>query len=381
MKIVADCTVPYLKGAAETFAQVRYIAPGEFVRENISDADVLIVRSIDKCTREVLENTRVKLITTATIGFDHIDTAYCEAAGIRWVNAPGCNAVSVGQYILASLIVTARKTGEPLAGKTLGIIGAGHVGTQVERLAEAFGLRVLRNDPPRALREGAGAFVSLKTIAEEADIVTVHTPLTRSGEFPTFHLAGRSFFGSLRRRPWFINAARGAVHDTEALLEAKKEGTVSELILDCWENEPRIDRELLRLAAVATPHIAGFSADGKANGTRMCLEAIGRFYGLEVERISRVVPPAPAEPVIDLDAFSGNRIEEAVLATFDPLRVDRRLRESPEKFEFFRNNYDHPREFSAYTVRNARPEEAEMLRELGFRVEEAGKEMGTSAGT
>lgn len=369
MKIVADNTVPYLKGVAEAFAHVHYVEPGGFVRENIRDADVLIVRSIDKCTRELLENTRIKLITTATIGFDHIDTAYCEEAGIRWVNAPGCNAASVGQYVLASLIVTARKTGEPLAGKTLGIIGVGHVGTQVERLAEIFGLRVLRNDPPRALRENAASFAPLETIAAEADIVSVHTPLTREGRFPTFHLAGREFFGSLRRRPWFINAARGPVHDTQALLEAKKQGAVSELILDCWENEPQIDRELLQSAAVATPHIAGFSADGKANGTRMCLEAIGRFYGLDVERIGQVTPPAPENPVIDLDAFAGNRIEEAVLFTFDPRRIDRRLREAPEKFEYFRNHYDHPREFGAYTVRNARPEEAPVLEKLGFRVE------------
>ncbi len=367
MIIVADNTVPYLKGVAEPFAEVRYIASNEFTPENVRDADALIVRSIDKCTRRLLEGSRVKLIATATIGFDHIDTRYCDEAGIRWQNAPGCNAVSVAQYVLASLLVTARKTGEPLRGKTLGIVGVGHVGTQVERLAGAYGLRILRNDPPRAQAGNDGSFVDLATIAREADIITFHTPLTKDGAFPTYHLARKEFFGQLKKRPWFINASRGAVHDTAALLEAKKSGRVSELILDCWENEPAIDRELLSLAAVATPHIAGFSADGKANGTRMCLEAIGQFFNREVTRIGQVAPPPPACPVIDLDRFAADRIEEAVLCSFNPLTVDRALRATPEKFEYFRNHYDHPREFNAYTLLNTTPEEKRLGEALGFR--------------
>lgn len=366
MIIVADNTVPYLKGVAEPFAEVRYIASNEFTRENVRDADALIVRSIDKCTRQLLEDSRIKLITTATIGFDHIDIRYCDEAGIEWRNAPGCNAVSVAQYVLASLIVTARKTGEPLRGKTLGIVGVGHVGTQVERMAKAYGLRVLRNDPPRAQAENDGSFVDLQTIARESDIITLHTPLTKDGAFPTYHLAGKEFFEQLEKRPWFINASRGAVHDTAALLEAKKNGRVSELILDCWENEPAIDREVLSLATVATPHIAGFSADGKANGTRMCLEAIGRFFNQEIARIGRVTPPPPACPVIDLDRFESDRIEEAVLCSFNPLTVDKALRETPEEFEYFRNHYDHPREFGAYTLIHATPEEKELAGALGF---------------
>lgn len=368
MRIVADNTVPYLKGIAEPFAEVRYIGSKEFTHENVKDADALIVRSIDKCTRQLLQDTNIKLITTATIGFDHIDIHYCDEAGIKWTNAPGCNAVSVAQYVLASLIVTARKTGETLQGKTLGIVGVGHVGTQLERLAKAYGLNVLRNDPPRALAEKDRSFVDLATIAAEADIISFHTPLTKEGDFPTYHLADRTFFRSLKKRPWFINASRGAVHDTEALLEAKKEGRVAEMIIDCWENEPGIDRELLALSTLASPHIAGFSADGKANGTRMCLEAIGQFFNKEIEKIDLVTPPAPANPVIDLDLFPHNRIEEAILTSFNPLVVDKALRESPEKFEWFRNHYDHPREFSAYTLLHATPEEKRLAQALGFKV-------------
>ena len=155
----------------------------------------------------------------------------------------------------------------------------------------------------------------------------------------------------------------------ESKLLLYKEGKVGELIIDCWENEPRIDRELLATAAIATPHIAGFSADGKANGTRTCLENIEAFFGVKVEKIGEVVPPAPANPVIDLDVFTGNRIEQAILATFDPLAVDKALREEPDKFEWFRANYRHPREYRAYTIAHATPDEAALLRNLGFRIQ------------
>ncbi|WP_455640826.1 4-phosphoerythronate dehydrogenase PdxB [Parabacteroides sp.] len=367
MRIVADNTVPYLKGIAEPIADVRYLNSNEFTRENIQDADVLIVRSIDKCTRELLEGSRVKLITTATIGFDHIDTHYCEEAGITWKNAPGCNAVSVAQYVLASLLTIALRKNEPLRGKTIGIVGVGHVGKEVEKLCTAYGLQVLRNDPPRAEEEGENGFVSLDTIAREADIITFHTPLTKEGRFVTHHLANEDFFNKTRRKPWFINASRGAVHDTPALLDALKSGKISEAIIDCWENEPNIDRELLNLAAVATPHIAGFSADGKANGTRACLQHIEFFFNVKIEKLGEVIPPAPTDPVIDLDGVTDRPVEQAILRTFNPLTIDKALRDIPERFEWFRANYDHPREFAAYEVKNATAEERIIFNQLGFR--------------
>lgn len=368
MIIIADNTVPYLKGVAEPFAEIRYISSAEFTHENVKDADVLIVRSIDKCTRELLQGSHVKLITTATIGFDHIDIHYCDEAGIKWTNAPGCNAVSVAQYVLASLIITARRKGEKLPGKTLGIVGVGNVGTQLERLAKAYGMKILRNDPPRALVEKDILFDDLNTLASNADIISFHTPLTKEGAFPTYHLANKEFFQRLKKKPWFINACRGAVHDTQALLEAKKTGLISEMIIDCWEKEPNIDRELLELATLASPHIAGFSADGKANGTRMCIEAISQFFNQEIKNIGMITPPAPINPIIDLNLFPENRIEEAILTTFNPLPIDASLRQNPEKFEWFRSHYNHPREFSAYTIINATTEETSLLKELGFQL-------------
>ena len=369
MKIVADNTVPYLKGIAEPIADVTYLTSKEFTPEQIHNADALIVRSIDKCTRELLEDSQVKLITSATIGFDHIDTQYCEEAGITWKNSPGCNAVSVAQYILAGLIILSLVRKEKLQGKTIGIIGVGHVGKEVQKLCTAFGLNVLLNDPPRAEIEGQKEFVSLDTIAEQADIITFHTPLTKTGRYATFHLAGKYFFSKLKKNPWIINASRGAVHDTEALLQAYQTGKISEMIIDCWENEPTINLELLSHTTIATPHIAGFSADGKANGTRMCLEHIESFFHLRFDKIKNVVPPALENPIIDLDKFTENRIEQAVLKSFNPLYVDKMLRENPTKFEWYRNNYQHPREFSAYTIIHATMEEVQVLQQLGFNVQ------------
>lgn len=368
MKIVADKTIPFLQGIPEDFAEVVYLSAQEFSPSTVKDADALIVRSINKCTRELLEGSRVQLITTATIGFDHIDTAYCDAAGIRWRNAPGCNAVSVAQYVLSSLFVLALRKGERLQDKTIGIIGVGHVGKEVKRLAEAVGMRVLLNDPPRAEQEGNNAFVSLAEIAREADIITLHTPLEKNGKYPTYHLADETFFTKLARKPWFINAARGGVHDTTALIRAKETGLIRELVLDCWEKEPAISRPLLSLATIATPHIAGFSADGKANATRACLEHIREFFGIKHVRTEAVLPPPPAQPRIDLSLYTTNPIEQAVFHSFNPLPVDQSLRETPDRFEWFRANYTHPREFAAYTVLNAETKERIILRKLGFNV-------------
>lgn len=368
MKIIAEKTIPFLKGIPEDFAEVEYLSSAEFTPSAVKDADALIVRSINKCRRKLLENSKIKLITTATIGFDHIDTAYCDEAGIRWCNAPGSNAVSVSQYVIASLMSIAIRKGEQLKGKTIGIVGVGHVGQEIENLCDALGMHVLRNDPPRAEEEGERRFVSLEQIAREADIVTFHTPLEKGGNHPTFHLAGKRFLSRLKRKPWFVNAARGGVHHTLALINARSEGTISELVLDCWENEPDIDLRLLDLATIATPHIAGFSADGKANATRACLKNIGDFFRIENVRTDDVLPPPPEFPVIDLDQYKENRIEQAVFHSFNPYQIDQALRNVPGQFEWFRANYRHPREFSAYTVINANTEEKVLLEKLGFSI-------------
>lgn len=307
MKIIADNTVPYLKGILEPIADVSYLDSKEFTPTNIKDADALIVRSIDKCTRELLEGSRVRLITTATIGYDHIDIHYCEKAGITWKNAPGCNAASVGQYVLSSLVAVALRKGERLAGKTIGIVGVGHVGSIVERLCEAMGMRVLRNDPPRAEQEGEDGFVSLDTIAKEADIITLHVPLTKEGRFATRHLADHAFLDQLERKPWFINSCRGAVHDTQALLQAKRTGKVSELIIDCWENEPDIDREITVGSHDRDSSYSRFLRRREGERDTNVPREYRMLFGIRIEKIKEVIPPAPTNPFIDLGQFKEHR--------------------------------------------------------------------------
>jgi erythronate-4-phosphate dehydrogenase len=369
MIMVVEDQIPFLRGIPEKFASVSYLSIQDFNRENIRDADVLVVRTPNKCTRGLLSGTSVKYIASTTSGFDHIDVEYCREAGIRWVNCPGCNAVSVGQYVLASLIELSRKEDFFLKEKVLGIIGVGNVGRQVERICKAYGMRCLLYDPPRVEKEGPGGFSGLQQITEECDIISFHVPLIKEGDYSTYHFAGDFFFRSLKKRPYIINAARGSIIDTGAIINAKKKGMIRGMIIDCWENEPAISTGLLSQALIATPHIAGFSADGKANGSRMCLEAIALQYNIKIDVQKYFTGPEPPEnPVIDLNEFSGKRIENAILKTFSPLEEDKRLRECPDQFEYLRTHYNNPREFSAYMASHASADEAIILSEMGFRI-------------
>ena len=369
MKIVADDKIPFLRGLLEPFAEIKYVSVKDFTQKNIKDAEILLIRTPNKCTRELLTGTNVKFIASTTIGFDHIDIDYCKEAGIKWMNCPGCNAVSVSQYMIGTLIELSRKKDFSLHDKTLGIIGVGNVGKQVEHVCKAYGLKYLKCDPPRAEKEGKTDFVDLQTIAEECDIISFHVPLEKNGKYSTFHLANENFFQLLKKKPYFINASRGSVHDTKALLNAKKAGLIEDLVIDCWEGEPDISTELLNEAIIATPHIAGFSADGKANGTRMCVEAIAKEYHFEIKNLDTFTqPPLPLDPIIDLNKFSDNRIENAILTTFSPLNEDKKLRKFPKQFESLRTHYENPREFHAYKIINATEEEKEILQKLGFLV-------------
>jgi erythronate-4-phosphate dehydrogenase len=255
--------------------------------------------------------------------------------GIAWTNCPGCNAGSVEQYVHASLLLLKRHKGLDLEKATLGIVGVGHVGKRVQRMAEALGMRVLLNDPPRE-DNGETGFVSLQTIAEECDVITFHTPLNREGKYRTFHLADEAFFGNLKRTPYLINSSRGEVVSAEALLKALETGQIKDAVIDTWEGEPDISLELLRKVFVGTPHIAGYSADGKANATRMSLEALCQYFGKTAEFV--IVPPALPEKT-----YSENP-EEAYLELYNPMDDSLRLKESPEKFEWFRGNYPLRRE-------------------------------------
>ena len=344
MKIIADDKIPFIREALEQIAdEVVYVPGREFTPGLVRDADALVTRTRTRCDQSLLEGSRVRFIATATIGFDHIDTDYCRRAGIAWANAPGCNAASVVQYAQSALLLWQQATGIPLHTLTLGIVGAGNVGTQVASMARELGMTVLLNDPPREDREGKEEFCSLEELARRCDVLSFHVPLNREGKYNTFHLADEAFFATLERHPLLMNTSRGEVVDTAALLHALDERRVADAIVDVWENEPDIDRRLLSRAFLATPHIAGYSADGKANATRMALDALCRFFHLRADY--RIVPPPPACPVI-----RAHDLTDACLQMYDPRRDCAALRARPELFEKLRGDYPLRREKQAYTV-------------------------------
>lgn len=331
MKVVIDNKIPYIREAMEALAdEVVYLPGKEITASVVRDADALITRTRTQCNRQLLEGSKVRFIGTATIGFDHIDTEYCREAGITWSNCPGCNAGAVEQYLHSVLLLLQQEKHVELKDACLGIVGVGHVGSHILSLAERLGMRILLNDPPRADR-GEEGFVSLETLARECDIITFHTPLERNGEYRTFHLADRAFFHSLRKKPYIINTSRGEVVETEAILEALDKGLIGGAVLDVWENEPHINLELLDKLFIGTPHIAGYSADGKANATRMVLEAFCRFFGKEMNfHIA-----APEQPHREYD--SDERVRQ--LQMYNPHDDCDMLRAHPELFEQLRGDY------------------------------------------
>ena len=342
MKIIIDDKIPYIKEAAEKIAEEVIYAPGkDFTRKLVQDADALIIRTRTHCNRELLEGSKVKFIATATIGFDHIDTEYCKQAGIEWANAPGCNSASVAQYIQSSLLIWKSLRNKKPDELTIGIIGVGNVGSKVAKVAQDFGMRVLLNDLPREEKEGNITFTSLEKIAEECDIITFHVPLYKEGPYKTFHLADHTFFRSLKRCPVIINTSRGEVIETNALLNALEDGLISDAIIDVWENEPDINLTLLNRVFLGTPHIAGYSADGKANATRMSLDALCRFFHIKADY--RIAPPQPRNPIITAD-----NLAEAYLQMYDPRRDSEALKTHPEQFEKLRGDYPLRREKDAY---------------------------------
>ena len=341
MKVIVDDKIPYIREALTMMGVDAVYVPGSHIDNAlVRYADALIIRTRTRCDATLLEGSSVRFIATATIGYDHIDTAYCASQGIRWTNAPGCNAASVCQYIQSVLLLLQKERGVQLAESTIGIIGVGHVGTLVANMVTTWGMRVLLCDPPRAER-GEQGFVSLQEIAREADIITLHTPLTYEGPHRTWHLADEAFFGSLQRKPYFINTSRGETTDTRALQQALDSGLIAQCIIDVWEHEPHIDRHLLECCYIGTPHIAGYSADGKANATRMSLETLSSHFGLG--KVPAITPPAPDKTIPQTTSRA-----EALLHIYNPHTDSSVLKSHPEDFELLRGNYPLRREETAY---------------------------------
>jgi erythronate-4-phosphate dehydrogenase len=377
IKIIADDKIPFLKGVLEPFTSVEYLNYSQITNEKLKDVDALLIRTRTKCNKELLEGTRVKFIATATIGFDHIDTKYCDEKNIKWLNAPGCNSGSVMQYFASAILSLAHKKNISLKDKTLGIIGVGNIGSKVERFAKTIGMKVLLNDPPRERVEVKDKFVSLDELISKSDIITFHVPLNKEGNDKTFHLADKNFFNKFDNQKIIINTSRGEVIDTSALKKAIDEEKISSLVLDVWENEPNIDIDLLSKTDIATPHIAGYSADGKANGTSICVNALNEFFnlGLEKKWYPKEIPASNNSSFIEIDCSTKSEQEiifDVINHTYKIYDDDFRLRNSVQSFEKQRANYPIRREFHYYTLKlkNVYTSLQEIFMNLGFNLEQ-----------
>ena len=334
VNIVIDAHIPYIQGVLEPYVHsVRYLEPADIDAAAMADTHCLITRTRTHVNAELLDGSPCRMVATATIGTDHIDLAYCRDRGITVANAPGCNAPAVAQYVLSSVLALANR---PMAQHTIGIVGVGHVGRIVERWARALSMTILRCDPPRAAAGDPGQWYDLEDIAARADIITFHTPLTTDGAYPTRHLCDTAFVRNLRRAPIVINAARGPVVDTAALLQGLRDSHIRAAVIDTWESEPNINRELLEHAAIATPHIAGYSREGKARATAMALDAVCRFFGLpQLQPVG-----APAIPAEDLRPGAAPVLADLRQGTERLLQDTAILRANPDKFEALRSAYD-----------------------------------------
>jgi erythronate-4-phosphate dehydrogenase len=311
------------------------------------------------------------MVATATIGTDHLDIDYLNSAGIKWCNAPGCNSGSVRQYIgsvLSHLILEGITPSET----TIGIVGVGMVGSKIKQLSEALGFKVLLNDPPRERNEEQNIFSDLETVLKNSDIVTFHTPLNMTGEDKTFHLLNEDSISMLKPGAIVINSSRGEVTKTEAILKGLENGEIKKVVLDVWENEPNMDAALHSKVWIGTPHIAGYSVDGKANGSTMTVHAISKEFGLPLQNWAPTTLPMPQNPVITIDCTNKEPHQiaaEAILQTYNIKEDDKRLRDSPIDFEKQRGAYPIRREFDSWTIIKTPQMSApaiEMLQNIGF---------------
>lgn len=340
MKIVADKHIPFLEGVFEPYAEVVYIDGRSITHDDIIDADALIIRTRTRCNAEFLDGTSVSMIATATIGTDHIDLDYCAGHDIEVHNAEGCNAGGVMQYVFSALYGVAARKGIKLDDATLGIIGVGHVGSKVEQMARYLGFNVLRCDPPRAASEGDEGFCTLEYLLANSQIVTMHVPLDDT----TRNMADEEFFMLMPPGAIFINAARGEVVDEQALMRAiPKLGAV---VIDTWKHEPHINEELLEMVDVATPHIAGYSYQGKQNGTAFAVQSVARHFG--IEELYDYYPEAdiPDHDPVHVDLKDKNHGERAAVFQYNyPIFTDDfRFRMDPSSFEKLRSDYQYRRE-------------------------------------
>jgi erythronate-4-phosphate dehydrogenase len=360
MKIIADANIPFVKECFSSIGEVTVIGGREMTPWIVADADILLVRSITPVGVDLLAGSNVRFVGTATIGFDHIDVDFLARNNIGFASAPGSNANSAAEYVIAGLLDTGQKYHLDLEGRSIGIIGVGNVGGRVAKKCAAMGMEVYLNDPPLKRQTGDKKFLPLERLFD-CDFITLHTPLTYEGQDKTYHLADEKFFKSLKERCVFVNASRGGVVDSMALKSATRAGRLRAVVLDVWENEPDIDIELLKMVDIGTPHIAGYSLDGKIAGMIMIYRAACEYFDVEPKFDIKDFLPEPAVPELkvnpnitnDQDALLG-AVQKIYRIEKDDARLRRMLDKPAENrgrhFDNLRKNYPVRREFQNTSV-------------------------------
>lgn len=371
LHILADENIPLVQEAFRDFGRVRLLPGRSMTAADVRLADVLLVRSVTPVGPALLEGSQVRFVGSATIGTDHVDRAYLRCSDIAFAHAPGANAGSVVEYVLAALLELAVRRKESLRGKTVGIVGCGNIGGQLARRLPALGLRVLKNDPPRAEREGAKGFLPLADVLEQADIVTLHVPLSAEGDHPTYHLIGSDELCRMKDDAWLLNTSRGAVVDNEALKAALAEKALAAAVLDVWEGEPTPDPDLVRRTALATPHIAGYSYDGKVAGTIMLYRALVEHLGLSerwdyetalAPRTEEALALTAPDPALPEAIWLHRLVKQMYDIAADDMRFRKLLECSPAEqgayFSRLRKDYPRRRSFSRHVLPAAKVPDA-----------------------
>jgi len=381
MKIIADTNIPFVKECFSSLGRIKLVASREITPMAVRDADTLLVRTITKADEKLLAGSKVKFVGTATIGFEHIDIDYLKRKGIGFASAPGSNANSVAEYVIAALLEIAAKYDIELEGKTIGIIGVGNVGSLVQAKCRALGMGPVLNDPPLERQTHDKKYRPLEELYD-CDFVTLHTPLTYDGQDKTFHFADDKFFQSVKDGVIFINTSRGGVVDGSSLKKAIKTEKLKATVLDVWENEPDIDTELLEMADICTAHIAGYSLDGRVAGVIMIYHAWCKHFGLQPQYNIEDFLPEAQRPELKLavgDLSQQQILRQAVTAVYDITADDKRLRQVLNMplgkrcatFDKLRNGYPIRREFQNTNILLAAAGAEDLTKKLkgiGFKI-------------
>ncbi len=370
MKILVDENMPYARELFSRVGEVTAVTGRPIPLSELADAQALMVRSVTKVNADLLDGKGIKFVGTATAGTDHIDEAYLERAGIAFSAAPGCNAIAVVEYVFSSLLMLGERDGFSLTDRTVGIVGVGNVGSRLQARLEAFGVRTLLCDPPRADRGEEGDFKPLEELVREADVLTFHTPLFKDGPYKSLHLADERLISSLKAGSVLINACRGPVVDNAALLKCLKNGQDLSVVLDVWEPEPELNVELLERVDIGTPHIAGYTLEGKARGTTQVFEAFSEFIGQRQQVALDTLLPAPEFGRITLHGpLDQATLKRLVHLVYDVRRDDAPLRKvagQPGEFDKLRKHYQERREWSSLYIQCDDESAATTLQNLGF---------------